>query len=366
MSQPWSRAVTVFYDYYGSEDTELELVPSWSPVVRTETLGLPDPEGYPTLYSFAQLLYLRNETSSSASGGYFYLTRVRRSHNPTGVCAVAVNVDGEWQTCPERPGATVCDGQCIDTRTNALNCGECGHACGDAEICAGGACVCDPRLARLDLPTCAWDACPEGWYGAGCRNVCAGVLEGDGTAVQRRPFDSGLAPHSRTPELRVPCDDGSKVRGQRRSARGAGLVSGAARARLGARVALRCDLMRERDGWRLKGVRRRAGRPPHAPVSVQRRHVRLPRERDQRRAHCGHRPRARGAGGERQPGGRQLERNGHRVPHSVDVGAHGAALEFGAPDVLDVCADRQRNRRVAPHLGHHSWPATPRDAPGVP
>ncbi|MCB9506747.1 MAG: hypothetical protein H6697_03650 [Myxococcales bacterium] len=222
MSQPWSRAVTVFYDYYGSEDTELELVPSWSPVVRTETLGLPDPEGYPTLYSFAQLLYLRNDTSSSASGGYFYVTRVRRSHNPTGVCDVAVNVDGEWQTCPERPGATVCDGQCIDTRTNALNCGECGHACGDAQICAGGECVCDPRLARLDLPTCAWDACPEGWYGPGCRSVCAGVLEGEPQCngngeCSDGPFGTGVCvcdPFTHGPNCEFRCDDGIRNGGE--------------------------------------------------------------------------------------------------------------------------------------------------------
>ncbi|MCB9507612.1 MAG: hypothetical protein H6697_08130 [Myxococcales bacterium] len=139
----------------------------------------------------------QNSDADPATGGSILATRVRIAEHDLGVCEVAVNVDGEWQTCPERPGATICAGQCVDTRQNLLHCGECGHACGDAEICTGGECVCDPRLARLDLPTCAWDACPDGWYGPGCRSACPGILEGEPECYGRGecsdgPFGTGI------------------------------------------------------------------------------------------------------------------------------------------------------------------------------
>lgn len=40
--------------------------------------------------------------------------------------------------CPE--GLAACDGACIDTRFDPANCGECGKACPEGEVCSEGAC----------------------------------------------------------------------------------------------------------------------------------------------------------------------------------------------------------------------------------
>ncbi|MCB9532359.1 MAG: hypothetical protein H6700_11380 [Myxococcales bacterium] len=216
---PWSpNTVRVWFPYFGDIDPsiELEVELPWSSTVRTEATELPEPAAYQHVRTGAWVFQWENRGSSAVSGGSFNLTRVRWSHTDLGVCDVGVNVDGDWQTCPERPGATVCNGQCTDTRQNRLHCGECGHACGDAEICAGGECVCDPRLARLDLPTCAWDACPEGWYGPGCRSVCAGVLEGEPQCngngeCSDGPFGTGVCVcdmFTHGPNCEFRCDDG--------------------------------------------------------------------------------------------------------------------------------------------------------------
>ncbi|HET7092421.1 MAG TPA: hypothetical protein VFI22_03060 [Thermomicrobiales bacterium] len=37
---------------------------------------------------------------------------------------------------------TPCDGGCVDTNTDPLNCGGCGISCPVNESCVGGACVC--------------------------------------------------------------------------------------------------------------------------------------------------------------------------------------------------------------------------------
>ncbi|MCB9532354.1 MAG: hypothetical protein H6700_11355, partial [Myxococcales bacterium] len=174
-TEPWERDVRT-YDLGHSIDELGVEIPPHDEGLSEFCWGYPEPS-HSTFSTDALLglwLVFDNLSSHTLDDGSMLVTRARASGTATSVCEVAVDVDGEWKTCPERPGATVCDGQCIDTRTNALNCGECGHACGDAEICAGGECVCDPRLAGLDLPTCAWDACPDGWYGPGCRSACPG------------------------------------------------------------------------------------------------------------------------------------------------------------------------------------------------
>ena len=44
----------------------------------------------------------------------------------------------------------VCAGTCVDVETDNANCGACGTACGDGEVCAGGTCgtTCGPALTR--------------------------------------------------------------------------------------------------------------------------------------------------------------------------------------------------------------------------
>lgn len=42
--------------------------------------------------------------------------------------------------CPA--GQTSCGGACVDTKTNAANCGACGNACPSGQSCQNGGCVC--------------------------------------------------------------------------------------------------------------------------------------------------------------------------------------------------------------------------------
>lgn len=49
--------------------------------------------------------------------------------------------------CPSHPESCVgqcCGSACIDTTTDAKNCGGCGKACPDGEPCSGGSCGCPP------------------------------------------------------------------------------------------------------------------------------------------------------------------------------------------------------------------------------
>ena len=39
-----------------------------------------------------------------------------------------------------REGFTNCDGQCLDTRSDALNCGSCGRRCDPGVSCVNGTC----------------------------------------------------------------------------------------------------------------------------------------------------------------------------------------------------------------------------------
>jgi hypothetical protein len=52
---------------------------------------------------------------------------------------------GKTKTCgpvPCQTGLTPCSGQCVDTATDATNCGSCGNACAPGDICVNGACGC--------------------------------------------------------------------------------------------------------------------------------------------------------------------------------------------------------------------------------
>ena len=46
---------------------------------------------------------------------------------------------GAGSTCPG--GSVSCDGVCLETGSDALNCGACGHACGVGAVCSNGACT---------------------------------------------------------------------------------------------------------------------------------------------------------------------------------------------------------------------------------
>jgi hypothetical protein len=46
--------------------------------------------------------------------------------------------------------ATLCGRACFDLRTDPQNCGGCGVACGESEVCGAGACVCAPTAFEYD------------------------------------------------------------------------------------------------------------------------------------------------------------------------------------------------------------------------
>jgi hypothetical protein len=73
------------------------------------------------------------------------------------------------------PGFIPCDGVCVDPATDALNCGACGHACADDEICTAGACM--PRCTA-PLTWCT-DACVDAStdrnHCGACGHACPGT-----------------------------------------------------------------------------------------------------------------------------------------------------------------------------------------------
>lgn len=91
----------------------------------------------------------------------------------------------EGTSCP--PGQTLCPGGCVDTSTNALNCGACGRACRSDQTCSGGACVCPTGLTecsggcvdtRTDPSNCGrcGGVCGAGRTCSGGTCVCTGGL----------------------------------------------------------------------------------------------------------------------------------------------------------------------------------------------
>lgn len=57
--------------------------------------------------------------------------------------AVSAVACTDAQPCPGE--LDVCGGTCVDTRSDVLHCGACGHVCGTGEACRGG--VCGAELA---------------------------------------------------------------------------------------------------------------------------------------------------------------------------------------------------------------------------
>lgn len=62
--------------------------------------------------------------------------------------------DGDPGCLPPR---MMCDGRCVDPRSDAMNCGGCGVVCGDnGPSCVSGSCMCasEPACAPCDATTC--------------------------------------------------------------------------------------------------------------------------------------------------------------------------------------------------------------------
>jgi hypothetical protein len=84
------------------------------------------------------------------------------------------------------PGEVDCGGTCVSLRSDDLNCGACGVACGALEHCSAGACACDEGIAVCDgrctdlardpdhCGSCTTACAPEQSCdsGTGCVDVC--------------------------------------------------------------------------------------------------------------------------------------------------------------------------------------------------
>ena len=96
---------------------------------------------------------------------------------------------GAGGAAPVCPGATLCDGACTNTKFDPSNCGACGNACGQGQLCSNsacgatclggavecnGACI-DPDFDPANCGSCA-HACPTGQYcsGGNCAAECLG------------------------------------------------------------------------------------------------------------------------------------------------------------------------------------------------
>jgi len=69
-------------------------------------------------------------------------------------------------------GRSCCGGACIDTGSDAANCGACGQACGGGQICVFGACECPDGLTLCD------GACVDTFSDSNNCRVC-GVVCGE-------------------------------------------------------------------------------------------------------------------------------------------------------------------------------------------
>lgn len=56
---------------------------------------------------------------------------------------VATDPDADDATPQCAASELLCDGRCVDATTDALHCGECGHACPSGQVCRSGTCICN-------------------------------------------------------------------------------------------------------------------------------------------------------------------------------------------------------------------------------
>lgn len=79
---------------------------------------------------------------------------------------------------------TVCNGSCVDTKTDQQNCGNCGNACtggqtcSESQCCSSGQTVCNGACTDTssDLNNCG-----------GCGQTCAGTCNGGNCVVSSKP-----------------------------------------------------------------------------------------------------------------------------------------------------------------------------------
>lgn len=110
--------------------------------------------------------------------------------NAAQCCAGRRSAGGYCGACD--PGLTACAAGCVDTETDATNCGACGHACLPDLACAGGACVaCVNDAGCGDDQACCGGACVDPATDhancGGCGTACGATQVCDrGTCVTGR------------------------------------------------------------------------------------------------------------------------------------------------------------------------------------
>ncbi len=83
-------------------------------------------------------------------------------------------------------GATVCSGACVDTRSDARNCGGCGLSCAADEYCDGASkCVCRPGLTSCGGQGCV-DLATDPRNCGGCGIACLAGEACDGSACRKK------------------------------------------------------------------------------------------------------------------------------------------------------------------------------------
>ncbi len=105
-----------------------------------------------------------------------------------GACGTACSAD---QTCSNGAcvldcvtGQTECDGTCVNTQTDLTNCGTCGNSCAQGEVCSNGTCA---LSCQASLTNCN-DVCVDTTKDVGncgtCGNTCAqGEVCSNGTCA---------------------------------------------------------------------------------------------------------------------------------------------------------------------------------------
>ena len=73
--------------------------------------------------------------------------------NPATACTGGHVFNVATCSCVCPTGTTECAGICVNTQTDTHNCGTCGHACVDGQLCVNGSCVC-PTGTVLCNNTC--------------------------------------------------------------------------------------------------------------------------------------------------------------------------------------------------------------------
>ena len=87
------------------------------------------------------------------------------------------DVQPEEGVCPE--GRTDCGGDCIDLSTSHENCGECGNACGDAEVCSEGRCDDACATGLVECSGGCVDIRTDAGHCGACNSACPAGLNAD-------------------------------------------------------------------------------------------------------------------------------------------------------------------------------------------